>query len=126
MTDAPRSPVSGPRFVLQAEGAAVLAASVVTYAATGGGWVLFAMLFLAPDLFMLGYLGGPRLGAVTYNFGHTYLVSLAVIAAGWAAGTPLLVSVGLIWTAHIGFDRLLGYGLKYPEGFKVTHLSHRV
>ncbi len=112
-----------PRLVLQAEGAAVLAVAVTAYAVTGGNWWLFAALFLVPDLFMLGYLRGSGIGAAVYNLGHSYVVALAVVGAGWAWGAPVVLSAGLIWVAHIGFDRAMGYGLKYALGFKATHLS---
>lgn len=126
-TTQPSAPgtVSGaPRLILQAEGAAVLALSLWAYAAMGGHWGLFAALFLAPDLFMLGYLRGPRIGSSVYNPGHTYVVALAVAALGYALAQPMLLHVGLIWVAHIGFDRMIGYGLKYGHDFKATHLSN--
>jgi hypothetical protein len=72
---------------------------------------------------MLGYLSGSRLGAAAYNAAHTYLLPLTLLAAGQLAGAPLLTSLGLIAAAHIGFDRMLGFGLKYARGFKATHLS---
>jgi hypothetical protein len=114
-----------PNLILRAEGAAVLVASAVAYGWVGGSWWVFALLFLAPDLFMLGYLRGPRLGAAVYNLGHSYAVTLAVVGLGLAAGWPGMAAVGLIWTAHVGFDRMLGYGLKYGRGFGASHLSDR-
>jgi len=91
-----------------------------------GFW--FAVLFLAPDLSMLGYLAGPRFGATLYNLGHNHLAAGIVLAAGLIAditGAPrlALLGIGLIWCAHIGFDRALGYGLKSPESFRLTHLG---
>lgn len=115
-----------PNLILRAEGLGVLAAACWTYAATGGNWWLFAALFLAPDLFMLGYVRGPRAGAAAYNLGHTYLVPLALLGLGHLAALPLLMALGLIWAAHIGLDRMLGYGLKYPWAFKATHLAGAV
>ncbi len=103
-----------PRTLLRIEALALLAAAVAGYAALGGGWGLFAALFLVPDLGMLGYLAGPRAGAWTYNATHA-LVGPALLA---------LVSpaLALIWVAHVGFDRALGYGLKYGR-FGATHLG---
>lgn len=72
---------------------------------------------------MLGYLGNPRFGALAYNIGHTYLAPATLAAVGWAAGPPLLLSLALIWTAHISLDRMLGFGLKYPTSFGDTHLG---
>lgn len=112
-----------PNLILRAEGGAVLVAAAWGFAVTGESWWLFALLFLAPDLAMLGYLSGSRLGAAAYNAAHTYLLPLTLLAAGQLAGAPLLTSLGLIAAAHIGFDRMLGFGLKYARGFKATHLS---
>jgi len=105
-----------PRVLLHAEGAAVLALSVWLYARGGASWGLFALLILAPDLSMLGYLAGPRAGAATYDLAHAYVWPIALYALGQA---PL----ALIWAAHIGADRMLGFGLKYPTGFCDTHLA---
>jgi hypothetical protein len=72
---------------------------------------------------MVGYLAGPSIGAVAYNAFHSYPLPAALGLAGLVAGGPLAVSVALVWFAHIGMDRLMGYGLKYPTGFKNTHLQ---
>jgi hypothetical protein len=114
-----------PAVILRLEGLGVLAAAVWAYAELVGDWRLFAVLFLVPDLSMLGYLAGRKVGAAAYNAGHSYLGPLALAAAGWTSGKPLLWSIALIWAAHIGFDRLLGYGLKYSTGFGDTHLGRK-
>ena len=101
----------------------MLAGSVLLYWASGGSWWLFALLLLAPDLSMLGYLVGPRVGALTYNIFHAYPLPAALGIFGVLAGAPPAVSVALVWFAHIGMDRLVGYGLKYPTAFKDTHLQ---
>ncbi|GJE03577.1 DUF4260 domain-containing protein [Methylobacterium isbiliense] len=113
----------GPRTLLRLEGLGVLVAATVAYGQQDRGWWLYAALFLAPDLTMLGYLAGRRAGATLYNFGHWYALPLACMAWGSFAQAPLLVTVGLIWAAHIGFDRALGYGLKYASGFGISHLG---
>jgi hypothetical protein len=110
------------RLILQAEGAAVLALSLWAYAASGFGWLAFAVFFLLPDAAMLGYLRDTRIGAIIYNIAHSYVLPLALVATGYGLGVPLALSAGLIWTAHIGFDRLMGYGLKYGRSFQATHL----
>jgi hypothetical protein len=116
--------VSGiPNLLLRGEGALVLAAATYAYAQTGSSWWMFAILFFAPDIFMLGFLGGNKLGAIVYNVGHTYLVPAALLAAGWVFTSPLAMAIALIWIGHIGFDRIMGYGLKYALGFKFTHLT---
>ena len=112
-----------PNLLLRAEGATALAFATWFYSQQGYGWLMFAVLFFAPDIFMLGFLGGNKLGAHIYNIGHTYVVPGIVLAAGWFAASPLAIAIALIWIGHIGFDRILGYGLKYDRGFKFTHLS---
>ena len=86
-------------------------------------WLWFAVLFLAPDLSIAGYLAGSRAGAWTYNLAHTYALALGLLATGLITEHRTLFGAGLIWCAHIGFDRLFGYGLKSPEGFRFTHLG---
>jgi len=117
--------LSGPRLLLHAEGLVVLIAATVAYGKLGASWGLFALLFLAPDVAALGYLRGHAVGAWAYNTLHTYLGPALLAAAAAALDAPGLYPFVLIWFAHIGFDRLLGYGLKYPSAFKDTHL-HRV
>jgi hypothetical protein len=112
-----------PRILLRLEGGLVLAAAVGGYAVLDASWGLFAALLLAPDVFMAGYLAGPRIGAAAYNAGHTYVVPLGLGALAGILTAPLLGGVALIWAAHIGMDRALGYGLKRPGGFHDTHLS---
>lgn len=112
-----------PVTMLRVEGATLLAASGTLYWANDGGWWLFALLLLMPDISMLGYLAGSGIGAVFYNIFHAYPLPVVLAAIGLLGGVPLLLSVSLVWFAHIGLDRLLGYGLKYPEGFKHTHLG---
>lgn len=115
--------VSQPKLLLHLEGLAVFLAAAFLYRATGASWGRFALLFFAPDLAMLGYLLGPRVGATCYNAGHTYTGPLLLALAGHLAARPVLLAIALIWAAHIGFDRLLGYGLKYGTAFKETHLG---
>jgi hypothetical protein len=110
------------RALLRLEGLAVLAATCAAYAQTGASWLLFAALFLAPDLSFLGYAGGKSLGALVYNAAHTYALPLLLLMAGLLA-YPGVEPYALIWIAHIGLDRALGYGLKYGSGFGYTHLG---
>jgi hypothetical protein len=125
MTRTTGTTTGAPRLILQAEGAAYLTVALLAYAQTGTGWGLFALLFLVPDVTMLGYLRGPRLGAAIYNLGHTTLLPMLLCLWGWLA-SPMIWSLGLIWLAHIGFDRMIGYGLKYGDAFKHTHLSGQI
>ena len=113
----------GVRSVLRLEGAAAFAAAIALYGHGGFSWLMFSVLFLAPDLSMLAYLAGPRAGALAYNLVHTYALGVPLAFAGFAIGSPVVSSAALILIAHIGFDRMLGYGLKYASGFGDTNLS---
>lgn len=112
-----------PLILLRLEGAAMLAAALYAWHLTGDSWLVFGLLFFTPDLAMLGYLSGPRAGATTYNLVHSYAVAALIGAIGLLAGAPLAVAAALILAGHIGFDRMLGYGLKYPDAFGHTHLG---
>lgn len=109
-------------LLLRLEGAAVLGASVFAYAWLDQSWLLFAVLLLVPDVSMLAYLGPPRFGAVVYNLVHTYVGPALLALAGLVLG-PWAFGVAAIWVAHIGLDRMLGFGLKLGGAFKRTHLS---
>jgi hypothetical protein len=109
------------RRVLRLEGMAVLLAAGLIYAHQGHSWWLFLALFLAPDLSFLGYLAGAGVGAAVYNAAHSYVGPLA--AGALSLLEPALAPVALIWGAHVGFDRALGYGLKHPTSFQDTHLG---
>lgn len=111
-----------PPVLLRIEGATLLALSVLLYDLNGGSWLPFVLLFLVPDISMLGYLAGNRVGAISYNLFHTYAAPGLLAAFGLLAGSSLAVSLALVWFAHITFDRMVGFGLKYPTGFFDTHL----
>lgn len=118
-------PLTSPRALLRTEGAAVLLLSALAYGQIPGSWIAFMALLLVPDLAALGYLRGSRLGAATYNLAHTYLWPAALVGYWALVGDALVLGIGLVWAAHIGMDRMLGFGLKYPTAFRDTHL-HRV
>ena len=107
---------------LRLEGLAVALLSAVLYGRSGASWWIFAVLWLVPDVSMLGYRAGPRIGASCYNVVHSYLLPLALAGAAVMLPQKALLPYALIWCNHIGIDRLLGYGLKYPAGFGFTHL----
>ena len=112
-------------FLLRLEGLVVTTATALIYARTGASWWLFAALWLAPDLSMLGYLAGSCRGARIYNAFHTY-VGPGVLALGaLLPGARFALPLALIWANHIGVDRLLGFGLKCGDGFGFTHLGRR-
>lgn len=113
----------GPRTVLRLEGLALFLGMTLLYGVWDGSWWVYAALFMAPDLSFLAYFGGPRFGAMMYNAAHSYMVPMALMTVGFAMAEPLVLSIAMIWLAHIGFDRALGYGLKYASGFTFTHLG---
>jgi Domain of unknown function (DUF4260) len=117
-------PMSLPALVLRLESLVVVVAAVALYFDAGyAGWAFVAFL-LAPDLSIASYLAGPKIGATFYNLAHTYAFPVAIAAGCLLTGEGgLPVQIALIWAAHIGVDRVLGFGLKYPTAFKDTHLG---
>lgn len=118
-----------PALYLRLEGLAMLALTVAAYRSlqlhTAGalGWTVFTLGFFLPDVAMVGYLRGPAVGALLYNLAHTELLPVAMLALAYVSGQAPLASVGLLWLAHIGFDRAAGYGLKRASAFGDTHLG---
>ena len=112
-----------PRLLLRVEGVSILAISAVLYWRLGESWWFFAMLFLAPDLSFVAYLAGARAGAVAYNLLHTIIGPILLALVGLFVPYEPAMAIALIWLAHCGFDRALGYGLKYEAGFGFTHLG---
>ncbi len=104
------------------EALAFLSLSIFAYYQSGFNWLLFGVLFFAPDLSMAGYLLGPRRGAVIYNTAHNYVLPVAVGALGYTRNETLL-ALALIWATHISADRATGYGLKLASDFRDTHLG---
>jgi hypothetical protein len=113
----------GVRTLLRLEGVTLFAGMTLLYGLWDGSWWVYVILFLAPDLSFAAYLAGPKVGAIVYNAAHSYLAPVALMTAGLAMASPLLLSLAMIWLAHIGIDRALGYGLKYASGFTFTHLG---
>ncbi len=110
-------------WVLRVESLATFVAGVLLYVQLSGNALFLLPLLLVPDISMVGYLGGPRLGAITYNLAHNLVTALVVLAIGWLAAIAPLALAGAILVAHVGMDRTLGYGLKLPTDFKDTHLG---
>src|SRR5687768_983896 len=114
---------SRPRVLLHLESLVVLIVACTFYRELDASWVKFAVLFLAPDLSMFGYLWGKKAGAGFYNSVHTYIGPFLLWLVGYFGNQPALLPLCVIWIAHIGLDRLLGYGFKYESDFKDTHLN---
>ena len=112
-----------PSLFLRIEGSAVLVAALVLYFELGYEWWLLLLLLLAPDLSMLGFLAGQRVGTAAYDVAHLEALPLALAVGGYLGDSDIALKLGLIWLAHIGVDRTVGYGLKYPTHFKDTHLQ---
>ncbi|AOZ90779.1 DUF4260 domain-containing protein [Paenibacillus crassostreae] len=111
------------KILLHLEGLAVLLFSLYFYSYFQFSWVLFFVLLLAPDVSMMGYLINNKVGAILYNLIHTYTLAILVIICGLLLSSQLVLALGLILSSHIGMDRMVGYGLKYPTNFKDTHLK---
>lgn len=99
-------------------GLAVYLSSLLSFA----GWVFWALL-LAPDLSMMGYLVNTQTGALLYNFIHHKGLAIALYLAGHFLAIPELMLAGVVLLAHSSMDRIFGYGLKYADDFKNTHLG---
>lgn len=109
--------------VLRVEAVALFVAGVLLYLQLNGHPLWLLPLLLVPDLSMIGYMRGPRLGAVTYNLAHNLATALVVLAIGWFGALAPVALAGAILIAHVGMDRSLGYGLKLPTDFRDTHLG---
>ena len=110
-------------LILRAEQLAVLALGIGLWLVNGGSAWLLIPAWLLVDLSMVGYLGGPRLGSITYNAAHNLVLPMVLLGLGWWTGTSWLLLGGAVFITHIGMDRALGYGLKLPTGFRDTHLG---
>jgi hypothetical protein len=113
----------GVKTLLRLEGLTLFAGMTLLYAVWDGSWWIYFILFLAPDLSFAAYLANPKAGAVIYNTAHSYMAPVTLMTIGFALSLPLILSIAMIWMAHIGIDRALGYGLKYSAGFGFTHLG---
>jgi hypothetical protein len=117
------SVTGGLHTLLRLEGFTLFAGMTLLYAVWGGSWWIYVALFLAPDVSFVAYLTDARTGAIVYNAAHSYMAPVTLMTAGFALASPLTLSIAMIWMAHIGLDRAIGYGLKYFEGFTYTHLG---
>ncbi len=118
--------MSLPRWMditLKLEWLCIALAMLVVFWVVDGSWLLFAVLVLAPDLAMLGYLAGPRAGALTYNLLHSAIGPAALAGAAWLVASDVALQVAIVWLFHIAVDRAIGYGLKLPSSFQDTHLG---
>lgn len=123
MTDVSNGTVNGgPRLILQFEGAAFFVLLSVLYFVMSGSWWLYPALILMPDLSMIAFLINARSGALAYNALHSTLGPMVLTLLGVLLYNDVILHISMIWGAHIGFDRMVGFGLKYQTGFRHTHL----
>jgi hypothetical protein len=97
--------------------------SLIAYSRTRQSWWLVPFILLVPDVVMVGYLRGTRVGAHLYNVAHSTPLPAALAGFSWWLHEHLALALSLVWLAHIGMDRLMGYGLKYGDHFQHTHLG---
>lgn len=109
--------------IMRLEGFIVFLLAIGFYYVNEFSWIVFIIFLLAPDVGMVGYVVNNKMGAYIYNIFHTYTIPLILVGVSILMKVDILLLVGLIWSAHIGMDRSLGYGLKYSTGFKDTHLG---
>jgi hypothetical protein len=114
---------NSPGWLLRLEGAVMFISAVVLYSRSDSDWLMFVLLFFVPDVSMIGYAVNTAIGATIYNLVHAYALPAILGLAGLFTANALLIALSLIWFAHIGLDRMLGFGLKYPTIFKDTHLQ---
>ena len=122
-TNATGAASGGVKILLRLEGLTLFAGMTLLYAIWDGSWWVYAVLFLLPDLSFAAYLADAKTGATVYNAAHSYMAPVALMTTSFALASPLWLSIAMIWLAHIGIDRALGYGLKYGAGFTFTHLG---
>lgn len=112
-----------PHLLLRLEGVVLAVGALAVYLHLDYGILALVALLIAVDLSLLGFLVSPRLGTLTYNLAHTTALPIALGAIGVVSDGSTALQVALAWLAHIGIDRALGLGLKYPGSFKDTHLQ---
>ncbi|MED0951905.1 DUF4260 domain-containing protein [Bacillus mobilis] len=109
--------------IVHFEGLVVFVATIYAYSIYEFSWIIFLVFLLAPDLSMLAYMINNHVGAKIYNIFHTYIISIVIAIIGAYFKVDAVIMIGLIWTAHIGMDRMFGYGLKYETDFTDTHIQ---
>ena len=119
----PGTVVGAPRLWLLIEGLTLLIGSVVAFSTTHESWWLAIAVLFVPDVFAAGYAFGARLGAHLYNLAHATPLPALLVGLGWWRHHSIVLALGVIWLGHIGMDRMLTFGLKYPDHFTHTHLS---
>lgn len=118
-----RQPTNMTSAILRGEAFAALVGGIAIWFANGGSLLWLVVFILLPDVSMIGYLANDRIGALTYNVVHNFIIAGALLGIGWSLGWRFGLLAGALLLAHVGMDRALGYGLKLPTGFHDTHLG---
>lgn len=111
------------KYLLKLEELMMFVLSIFWFSKLDYAWWWYPLLFFTPDLSMLGYLGGTRIGAFVYNLVHHKALSIGIFLVGALSANQPLQLTGLILFGHSSMDRVLGYGLKYEDAFQHTHLG---
>ena len=111
------------RTWLRLEGLAAFVIGLALFGASGGNWLFVIPLLLLPDVSVIGYLAGPRIGTFTYNLVHNWVPGFVTLGIGLWLASPAITLAAAILIAHVGMDRAVGYGLKLPSSFQDTHLG---
>ena len=111
------------KTILKIEELAQFVLGIFLFSQLDFAWWWFPVLLLTPDIGMLGYLINPKIGAFTYNIFHHKTIAIAIGLAGFYFDNPLLILIAVILFSHASFDRIFGYGLKFQDDFKNTHLG---
>ena len=109
--------------ILKLEELGMFCLSIILYNMLGYSWWLYVLLILTPDISMLGYLVNPKAGSITYNIFHHKGIAVLIYLIGMFSFNYPLVVAGIILFGHSSMDRFLGFGLKYGDAFKHTHLG---
>lgn len=111
------------KILLKLEAMALMVLGIFMFGLLGYQWWLLPALILTPDLSMLGYVFGSKVGAYCYNVAHHTGVAIFLYFVGIYFMLPIVQLIGTILFIHVAMDRIFGYGLKYEKGFKFTHLG---
>ena len=109
--------------LLKLEELGQLIISIILFNQLGYAWYVFPACILLPDLSMIGYLINTKIGAWIYDFFHHKFIAISILCLGYWLNYPILTLTGVILFGHSALDRLFGYGLKFNDNFKNTHLG---
>lgn len=109
--------------ILRLESFAILLFLLILYHNFELSWSTFFIFIFAPDISMIAYLRNPKIGAIVYNFVHSYILPFIFIVIAMATNSLFAATLAAVWAIHIAADRTLGFGLKDTKGFKYTHVG---